>query len=480
MRAGELQAELTATNGWWRQPRDWTSQDPDLQAAAAAPFTHSAGVLEDLVPGGLYVLRGPRRVGKSVELKHTIKRLIGAGADPRAVMHMSVDGWSARDLGTLVRAAGRLMPPDGRRWWLIDEITAVGAGWPAQIKWLRDNDRRFRQDTVVLTGSSSSPRDSIGDLAGRRGPAEAPDRVMLPIGFRTFVELTEPDSGLDDTGLGPCAVADLTVERLREAACRLAPWLDLLVDAWEDYLRVGGFPEAISCHMRRRLTDESLQHALFGAIGGDAFQRARLSGLQASEMLQRLARGLGAPLNPSRLAREIGVSPPTAQRRIEDLCASFVAWPVHREKGLKPNRRAQRKVYFTDPIYARLGFGGTRNADEVALSEQQLAMALLRNSLRHGNGHSRGAGVGCTGCAGFDQVLFYRSVTDAEIDFVGPDFGGLAIESRYSDGHWRRSAGRTLAASPWRGLVATRTRTDLDAPNTVAMPAAMVAWLIDT
>ena len=471
MRIGELQAKLTSTNGWWRLPQDWTKRDPDLQEASAAPFTHSAGVLADLERGGLYVLRGPRRVGKSVELKRTIERLIREGADPRAIMHMSVDGWSADNLGTLVRAADRLMPPDGHRWWLIDEITAIADGWPAQIKWLRDNNPRFRQDTVVLTGSSSSNlRASIGDLAGRRGPASAPDRVMLPIGFRTFVKLTDRESGPEDaTGLGPLAVADLTPDRLRDAAYSLAPWLDLLVDAWEDYLRVGGFPQAIASHIRHRLVAETLQRALFGVISGDAFQRARLSDLQTTEMLRRLTRGLGSQINSSRLAREINVSLPTAQRRIDDLCESFVAWPVHREQGLRPNLRAQRKIYFTDPIYAQIGSGDAQTVDETALSEQQLGMALLRSSLR--DSHSN--------YADFDRVLHFRSATNAEIDFVGPGFGGLAIESKYADGRWRSSVGRTLTASPWRGLVATRTELDLDEPETVAMPTAMLAWLID-
>ena len=474
MRVGELQARLTATNGWWRQPRDWVRRDPDLQEASTAPFTHSAGVLEDLVRGGLYVLRGPRRVGKSVELKLTIERLISEGADPRAITHMSADGWSASDLGALVRAADRLMPPDGHRWWLIDEITAINDGWPAQIKWLRDNNRRFRQDTVILTGSSSSNlRDSIGDLAGRRGPVDAPDRVMLPIGFRTFVKLIEPELSLEDaTGLRPSAVADLAPERLNDAAYRLAPWLDLLVDAWEDYLRVGGFPQAIASHIRHRFVDENLQRALFGVISGDAFQRARLSDLQTSEMLRRLARGLGSQLNSSRLAREINVSPSTAQSRVQDLCESFVAWPVYREQGLRPNLRAQRKIYFTDPIYARIGYGDVRAVDETALSEQQLGMALLRSSLLDG--------IGRANYSDFDRVLYFRSATDAEIDFVGPDFGGLAIESKYTDTRWRASAGRTLKASPWRGLVAGRTEMDLDDPQTVVIPTAMLAWLIDT
>lgn len=471
MRTGELQARLTATNRWWRRPQDWAAQDPDLQEAAAAPFTHSAGVLEGLARGGLYVLRGPRRVGKSVELKRTIERLIGEGADPRAIMHMSVDGWSADDLGALLRAAERLMPPDGHRWWLIDEITAISDGWPAQIKWTRDNNRRFRHDTVVLTGSSSSNlRDSIGDLAGRRGPADAPDRVMLPIGFRTFVKLTERESDpQDETGLPAAAVGDLTPDRLRDAAYRLAPWLDALVDAWEDYLRVGGFPQAIASHIRDRQPDAGLQQALLGVISGDAFQRARLSDPQTTEMLRRLTRGLGSRINSSRLAREVSVSLPTARRRIDDLRESFVVWPAHRENGLRPNLRTQSKLYFTDPVYARIGYRDARAIDETTLSEQQLGMALLRSSLR--DGHSN--------YTDFDRVLYYRSATGAEIDFVGPDFGGVAIESKYGDGRWRRSAGSTLAASPWRGVVATRTELDLEEPEMAAVPTAMLAWLID-
>ena len=103
------------------------------------------------------------------------------------------------------------------------------------------------------------------------------------------------------------------------------------------------------------------------------------------------------------------------------------------------------------------------------LSEQQLGMALLRSSLR--DGHSN--------YTDFDRVLYYRSATGAEIDFVGPDFGGVAVESKYGDGRWRRSAGRTVAASPWRGVVATRTELDLEEPEMAAVPTAMLAWLVD-
>ena len=96
-------------------------------------------------------------------------------------------------------------------------------------------------------------------------------------------------------------------------------------------------------------------------------------------------------------------------------------------------------------------------------------MALLRASERT----NPGAHVE------FDRVLHHRTRTRKEIDFVGSGFGGIAIESKYTDGNWRRDA-LTLKASPWRGIVATRSELDLADPQVAAVPAALLAWLIDT
>jgi hypothetical protein len=57
MKAGDIQLHLAAANRWWRSA-DWRSEDPDLRAADHAPFRYRSGSLENLAPGGLYVLRG--------------------------------------------------------------------------------------------------------------------------------------------------------------------------------------------------------------------------------------------------------------------------------------------------------------------------------------------------------------------------------------------------------------------------------------
>ena len=523
VKQGEIQQMLAATNRWWRNPRGWPMDDSDLREAGEAPFRYSAGVLDDLAPGGLYVLRGPRRVGKSVEIKRAIEALIGGGVEPRRILHASVDGWRAGDLGGLVNAARQLTPSGGRRFWFIDEITGITDGWPERIKWLRDNDARFRTDTVVLTGSSAADlTGSVKALAGRRGPADDPDRVLLPMGFRSFARLTAEEPAPSD--VGPFRVAELTPGRVSEAAHALVPWLDLLAGAWDTYLRVGGFPAAVSGHLTSRGWRPTARspggsvarnHERYGQTGGrsvpyevappfvrglidvihgDAFRRADWSRVQTTAFMHRMARGLCSPVSYVALADDLGISQPTARRRIDELREAFVLWPCHREDGLRPKLNAQAKIYFTDPVYARLApgtpdAGGDRRhgiADALdanapgtgapgagtpsteALSEQQLGMALLRSFERDDPGSTME----------FGRVLHHRTRTRKEIDFVGPGFGGVAIESKYVDGRWRRDA-QTLAASGWRGIVATRSELNLEDADIMAVPASMLAWMID-
>ena len=142
-------------------------------------------------------------------------------------------------------------------------------------------------------------------------------------------------------------------------------------------------------------------------------------------------------------------------------------WPCYREEALRPRLGTQSKIYFTDPVYAQLGLDAPLDAS--FMSEQQLGMALWRSVERERPGSYVES----------DRVLFHRTRTRREIDFVGPEFGGCAIESKYVDGRWKRYA-QTLQASCWRGILATRSELNLDDPEVAAIPAAMLAWLLDS
>ena len=462
---------MLARTSWWSEPRTWILRDLDLIRARKAPFEYSAGVLGDLVPGGLYLLRGPRRVGKSVELKKTIERLIASGEDPRRIVHVAADRLVAGDLQRVVDAAAPLTPPKGPRCWFIDEITAITDGWPAAIKWLRDNDARFGLDTVVLTGSSAANLDeAIKALAGRRGGAENSDRVLLPMPFRAFIRACSDNPPPHDPEAVP--VADLTAALFQEAAVTLAPWLNHIIQQWEIYLTVGGFPQAVSAHINGdERTRRTLCRTLLDVIHGEAFVQSRWSKAQSGAFVARLARGLASPTNRHDIAMDLDTSANTVRRRIDALRDALTVWPCHpcRPKGvLRPALRSQEKIYFTDPVYSLLPHQTELSPNLPVLSEQQLGVALLSSHVR----------ADPDAYPNFDSVLFHRTPARKEIDFVGPAFGGLAIESKYvGQRRWKRNA-RTLAASRWRGVVATRSALDLSDPELLAAPTGLLAWLI--
>ncbi len=81
---------------------------------------------------------------------------------------------------------------------------------------------RAKKAVLVLTGSSSrNLTQAIGSLASWRGAAVDSDRLLLPMGFRTFVRLaTENEPAAD---IGSLRLEELTSERVAEAAWALVP-----------------------------------------------------------------------------------------------------------------------------------------------------------------------------------------------------------------------------------------------------------------
>lgn len=466
MKAGDLQIQLATWNPWWR-PGDWKRDDTRLRSAAASPFSYRAGCLDDLRPGGLYVLRGPRRAGKSTEIKYAIADLLDGGVDPRSIVHAAVDGWRADDLRRMIGTASTtfLTGTRGPRHWFIDEISSVTGDWPNTIKNLRDNDPAFSTDTVVLTGSSSARlHEARKALAGRRGDATDSDRTLLPMGYADIVRA----AGVDLPSIPRVRVRDLRTPDVRALVSELLPYVSDLVPLWESYLRTGGFPQAVASWQRHGDVTPEFTDALWDVVFGDAISGSRLTAAQTETLLARLATNLCSPLNVSDLGRELDVAPHTASERLADLAEHFLAWQCHAEQGLTPKLNAQSKWYFTDPLLARLAGlrRGGREPDLTQLSQQQIGLALLRSLDTDGTADIADPGT----------VLHYRSATRAEIDFVSRRFGEIAVESKYVDDRWGREL-QTIARSPWFGIVATRSGLEWG-DDAWVMPAPILVLLL--
>jgi uncharacterized protein len=468
MNEGQLARALTGGNAWWRDDR-WERDDRDLRRAAESDLQYRPAPLDDIVAPGVYVLRGPRRVGKSLEIKRAIKALIDSDVSARRIIHFACDELERGDLRRLVTAARDTLTRGVKepRYWFLDEITSV-PGWPEAIKWLRDNTQ-LGDDCVVLTGSSARDlADAQKQLAGRLGPAEPSDRLLLPMSFRSFAtaigvsNLPEPE---------PVPPRDFIARSVDSALSELTPWLDELLSTWELYLRIGGFPRAISDYLAEGDVRAEFLKTLWDVVAGEAIRGAGATPAQVLALLGRINRSLTSPMSLESVRSDMGLgSPHTARERLNDLVFAYLTWPCHQRSAAQPKLGAQSKYYFIDPLLARIAaersHGATAEADMSALTEQQLGIELLRSLEREEPG----------GFVQFTDVMYLKT-SGKEVDFTGPRFGALGFEGKYVDKNWRREA-LTVRSQFGAGVLATRGVIDTSG-DVWAVPAPFIAWLLN-
>lgn len=471
---GALAQELTDMNPWWRSAA-WAAGDQDLRAVRGSGLGYESDCLRDLVPGGLYVLRGPRRVGKTVAAKQAIARLIDSGVPGTAIVRTAADGWAASDLRSVIQNVALPRPPDGtRRWWFIDEVTGVSGDWASAIKWLRDNHPPFAEATVIVTGSNAPKlTEAIGLWAGRRGGVSNTDRTLLPIGFRSFADLVLDEPPLE---LPRLTLAGLRTPIAADAYASAVPWLADLVRTWDLYLGYGGFPVAVAAARRGVQIPRAFVDDIFNVVFKDAFRESASSETAATDMFARLMEGMSNPVNLRSIGEDSGMqSHHTVARHINWLTNGYLAWscPQKLETAWVPLPKAQAKVYAIDPIVARfphLRRPQRTDVDPTILHEMMLGVAIRRAAVAEG---AEWEG---------DEFLFYhRTPARKEIDFVSDLLGGAALEGKFiEDGTWRSEAA-TVEASIWRGILVTRNVLDTDdAERAWAVPGGILGYLLDT
>jgi uncharacterized protein len=288
------------------------------------------------------------------------------------------------------------------------------------------------------------------------------------MGFRHFARAMGLDALPDPE---PVRARDFLSPTVEAACEELLPWLDELLSIWELYLRVGGFPRAVSDQLAHGHVEDDFTRALWDVASGEALRGAGTTSAQVQAMLARLTKSLGSPLAIESLREDMSVeSPHTAKARLQDLVFAYLAWPCHRRVGSAPRLSARSKYYFIDPLMAGLAplraAATFPEADVSALSEQQLGLELLRSVEREQPGTY----------AHFSDVM-YEKTASKELDFCGPRLGALGFEGKYIDAGWRREA-LTVRSATGRGVLATRALLDIGG-DVWAVPAPLIAWMLN-
>ncbi|MCL4445697.1 MAG: AAA family ATPase [Actinobacteria bacterium] len=472
---GQVGVAVRRDSPWWRSPA-WADSDRDLRDVRSSGISYDPRPLAGIVPGGLYLLYGPRRVGKTVSVKRAIEELLATGIDPLQIARVSVDGWQSNRLGTLYEYVVRVLTSsigNKHRYWFIDEITASTGEWWSVVKNLRDNTA-FGDDCIVLTGSSNAGLDeAIKAFAGRRGTAVYPDRTLLPMDFGDFCT----GVGADLPQIDGLRADELLSRRAEATWLDLARYTDDLVAAWQAYLEVGGYPNAVADWRRSNRVEVSTTQALWDVVRGEALTTAMNEAVLGA-VLGGISSRLTGLVNQARFAEDTGVTRGTLSTRIDALIGAFLAWSCPRSTSSgAPDYARQRKLYFLDPLVAQLPhlIYGHESPDITRLNEQQLGVALLAWNERVQPGSIRSA----------QWVTHHRGTKGSEIDFAGicadSRQRSTPIEAKYVSDAWRQDALSIANSTLRHGIVATRDILEVSGANAVwAVPASFVAYALSS
>jgi predicted AAA+ superfamily ATPase len=444
--------DLLLFNPWWESPVRIES-DRSIVDYHESKLQWQPKIKKEfnLTEDAVYTLRGPRQVGKTTLIKLIASELLHAGVAPRAIFYYSCDLISnPEELFQVIRQYQEFSEAlqFERRYVFIDEISLV-PDWQNAVKQVIDLGWG-RATTFILTGSSALDiKRGAERLPGRRGRVVQPDKVMMPLGFRDFIEKCS-DIPIDFARFSLKVLLEepSTIEILKSQIEVFLPRLSVLL---ERFLTVGGFPLAVESFLRERDLSEDVMNTYLSVIRSD-FEKMKKSRILLRQVLVRILSLGGAPVSWQNLAKTIDTPSYNTVREYSELLAdSFllsIIYFLERNKKIA-NPHKGKKFYFFDPLILNLARqeAGLGAKHDVSLTVESAAAAHLVRTFER----NLFEGFGST-----ENVFYWRSTKGKEVDFVVVE-GELILplEVKYQS-MINRSDYSTMKRSFGKGILVTK------------------------
>lgn len=278
------------------------------------------------------VLLGPRRVGKTILIRHLIGKLLDSGVPGQRVSYVEMDHplLHGQSLETLVRQIEVAAPAsEGERFLFFDEIQSH-KDWEKYLKALVDHRPDLR---ILVSGSAAAAlkRQSTESGAGR-----FTDFLLPPLTFSEYLALRPEAPAIREEQPGLYALEDIA--RLNRQ--------------FVEYVNFGGYPElALSPTVRDNPERFVKSDIVDKVLLRDLPQLYGIKDIQElNSLFTLLAFNTGEEVSFEQLSKRSGVGKQTIQRYIEYLEAAFLLKRVFRvdQDGRRYQRERHFKVYLTN------------------------------------------------------------------------------------------------------------------------------------
>ncbi len=359
-------AEITTQNPWWIHGKDFYHYDPHLKPPVSVFFNRKEIKFQ---PGNIYILRGPRQVGKTTYLKNIIKKLTGDGFSPKHVFFLSLDTFtSRRDMRNALTYFFDSTREADLTYIFLDEITTV-EDWNIELKNIADQGLNSKS-VIVATGSNAMQLKQQGELLPGRG-IEGNEYYIKPLSFHEFVfqSLNFFTSNYIANELAFNKLSQLQnqiyinltseFEKMNSNIQVISPFKKAISYLFQIYLITGGLPGVINQYLYNRFIQKkespiepSVSEIFVRHILGD-FARLQKQETIVRQVLKAIIDRYSSRYSFSNLSREIEKDHSTIIDYLEILEDSFIGFVLYTYDFNKnyPKEKGDKKVYFFDPFF---------------------------------------------------------------------------------------------------------------------------------
>ncbi len=389
----EIRRKIELENPWWGEQEGIDSYFREMKHRAYLDSFYK--LVKEREVRRAVVLMGPRRVGKTVMIYHSIQQLLEEGVEPKRICYISIDapvyiGIGLEQLLLLYKEAAGLDSLEGC-YVFFDEIQYLKF-WEVHLKKLVDD---FRDVKFIASGSAAA---ALKMKSQESGAGRFTNYMLPPLSFYEFLHLR----GIDGE--------KQSFEELNKE--------------FIDYINFGGFPEAVfskeiqadmSRYIRSDIIDKVLLRDLPSLYGIHDVQ-------ELNRLFTMLAYNTGNEVSLDGLSQGSGVAKNTIKKYLGYLEAAFLITVLHRvdQSGKRFKRANFFKVYLTNPSMRSALFEPvTNDSPEIGhLVETAIITQYAHSSLLKDN-------------------LFYGRWRAGEVDLIGVSHNGVqwCTEIKWSNSH---------------------------------------------
>ena len=289
-------------NPWWKG-KEYVKEDEDLEKWEKSRIKWIPSLKDKILlkPFSLYIIFGPRQVGKTTLLKLIIRDLLNNKVEPKSIFYFRCEKLSDfKELDEILKEYLEFRKSFGIKtsFIFLDEITYVNE-WYRTIKWHLDMGN-FKNDVVLLTGSLSMyVTGEIETFSGRRGYGK--DLIMWPLIFRDFVKVVKPEISEKIPVL-----KSFSQNELENLFSRARPWINELNSIFLSYIKCGGFPLSMKDFLEKNKITEETKQAYLSWIKGDLAKLKRSETI-AKRIIKAVIQKLPSPYSFHGLAKEFEI-----------------------------------------------------------------------------------------------------------------------------------------------------------------------------